>query len=798
MSSDEPDELREKLGSKFLELQNVFGKIEAMREDESEFIQSIAEGIESSKSDEWVKRDDETVEEYAQRWQMLHQERKQKAVHSIDKLNTYLEMLRSGALNRNVGTNESGSEEEIIALTENFDEAFQKIIADCRNLLEVVGGYFDWESENVEWTGENDDIFDEMAMEIDSIDSLLYRNKFFSTMDGNFTKLRDYAGGTELNRQPQIYTFIKNVLSHSLLSVYGALNAFFVYVMDLNKITDLDDILDKKPPAETVSQGGLVFVKIASALTSFEYSMSPEESAEVNDIIQNLVYSMQGYTKMLEKIPIGEGKYTPLLSNVNSHMITNKYRPRETYANLGMWPLERETEYRALFDLDMNNWLGSEWHRESISCSGPEHRILYRDFIDFIQSIGYSFLKVSAYNEHRRMQPKLSVFKWGREMRKYRPDAVIFFHNPHCQVAGKEMRIAIRSRNFGKSGEIECIAGLDLLKSKNAAESIEVESELLLREDTENFVRKLIQNFNAYQMEHGLLKNAKFDAMMNELNVKGRTFDDMILSDSKKQLLDDNIFAILSNSERLIERGVETNRGIMLAGPPGVGKSMTIDAIISDASCTVMYANFLMLRSNMEGIFETARRYAPTILILEDIDALGITGQRGVSGSGAGLSTLLNCMDGINSNNGVITVATSNHPEQMDWALIARPGRFDVRIDYPYPNRELLQGILKLKLSSYPCENDLDLDGLVKDMPLGFTGSHIHDIVNQANYISINNSEASAVDVKISNQALHSAIERSRYNFNKFLDERPHINLQNPPSAAEILHGDKEKNDYFG
>ena len=83
----------------------------------------------------------------------------------------------------------------------------------------------------------------------------------------------------------------------------------------------------------------------------------------------------------------------------------------------------------------------------------------------------------------------------------------------------------------------------------------------------------------------------------------------------------------------------------------------------------------------MDFIFETARKYAPTILILEDIDALGITGQRGESSGGMGLSNLLNNMDGISNNNGVISVATTNHPESMDWALIARPGRFDVRIN---------------------------------------------------------------------------------------------------------------------
>ena len=235
----------------------------------------------------------------------------------------------------------------------------------------------------------------------------------------------------------------------------------------------------------------------------------------------------------------------------------------------------------------------------------------------------------------------------------------------------------------------------------------------------------------------------------------------------------------------------------MLAGPPGVGKSLTIDALISKSECTVLFANYKMLNKKMEEIFETARRYAPTVLILEDIDALGITTQRGYGGSGAGLSTLLNCMDGINSNNGVITIATSNHPEHMDWALIARPGRFDVRMDYPYPDHALLRGIFELKLKPFECDEGIDIPKLIKKMPLGFTGSHIHDIVNQANYICVNNSSDDAKHVKITQEALESSVARSLYNFKKFLDERPHIQLENPPSVSEILSSPTDSESTF-
>ena len=279
------------------------------------------------------------------------------------------------------------------------------------------------------------------------------------------------------------------------------------------------------------------------------------------------------------------------------------------------------------------------------------------------------------------------------------------------------------------------------------------------------------------------------------MELKGRTFQDLILADEKKKLLDDNIFAILRNSETLLQRGVETNRGIMLAGPPGVGKSLTIDAIIADGNCTILFADFIMLHKAMDMIFQVARKYAPTILIMEDIDALGITGQRGSRGDGAGLSNLLNHMDGIKSNNGVITVATSNHPESLDWALIARPGRFDVRIDYAYPDHDVLKGIFELKLKPYPHNKEIDLDKIVAKMPVGFAGSHIQDIVNQANYISINESKTPNSDIEINQRALEVAFERALYNFNKFLLERPHIKLERGTDASEVLNSDRNSRD---
>jgi SpoVK/Ycf46/Vps4 family AAA+-type ATPase len=744
-------------------------------------------------------------EGHALLWKEFQETRKNKHVEIMGILRVHIDLLEHGAKQRIVGEYDdelAGADglSEVAENTDALDGEFRKIIRNTKEILTMMDTYFGWETTDSGWEEGIDEIESYMTKTIDGLDSIFgIPSPFFATELG----YNSYSGTIydPDSGNPRIYLMLKSVVYGSLISIFGELNSLISYQKEVNNIGYAKDLFSREIDVDDLQSAGITLVEHSKILAGFDYSMNPEESEDINDLLNILTNSLRTYAATLESLSIGEGKYKPKLSDVNSHMATDDYRPRKTYQNLGMWPLERKQKYNSLSELDLNNWLGLEQHSETFVMPKANHGIEYRDFIDYIQALGYTYKKVTHHREHRRLQPVLSTFEWNGTTRKFRPNATIYFHHPHCPIAETEMRIAVKSESI-HNASISCYVGLDLFFQKiNTSDSDDKKKEQqpLLRDMSEKFIREIMKQYDEYQCSHGLLKNSKFDATIKELDTKGRTFDDVILSDSKKQLLEDNVFTILSNSQRLIERGVETNRGIMLAGPPGVGKSLTIDAVISKASCTVIFANFKMLHEKMEGIFEMARRYAPTILLLEDIDALGITGQRGLFSSGAGLSTLLNCMDGINSNNGVITIATSNHPEQMDWALIARPGRFDVRIDYLYPDKEILKGILKLKLSSYACEPKLDLNALIEHMPSpGFTGSHIQDIVNQANYICISDSKVAAKKVQITQSALKTAVDRSLYNFNKFLAERPHVKLKNPPTAGDILKNNNENNDYFG
>ena len=676
-----------------------------------------------------------------------------------------------------------------------LDEKTRDQIHDVVIMLSKIEAFFPGSTANGHWRKELKDIENEYKSS-SSFHAGFSDSEFYQPV-GKLDDLDD-VWVDDASDLPTAKTLLESIFILSLDHIYGHLRAMFFF-QSKSKPVDLETLLSPLPEIETRKQFAGMLVEKAGILTTIPFEISEEESLELNDLLSKLISVQKTFLHVLEHLEFGSGRYKPVLSDVNSHMIVYKESPRTAYDTSPMWPMKRKDRYDSMKELDLFNWLGREYHSEDLIYD-EQHRIVYRDFLDFIQSIGYEHKRVTAYDENNRsvrVQPKLTSFSWKGKKNKYRENASIYFYCEECPYTNREMRISFDSRKAPFGGESLTVnVGLDLFRGDLDTDEVPPEEEILhLREFAENYCSNLFKDFEVYQREHGLLKNSKFNAFFQELELKGRTFQDLILADEKKKLLDDNIFAILRNSETLLQRGVETNRGIMLAGPPGVGKSLTIDAIIADGNCTILFADFIMLHKAMDMIFQVARKYAPTILIMEDIDALGITGQRGSRGDGAGLSSLLNHMDGIKSNNGVITVATSNHPESLDWALIARPGRFDVRIDYAYPDHDVLKGIFELKLKPYPHQKGIDLDKIVAKMPVGFTGSHIQDIVNQANYISINESKTPNSDIEINQRALEVAFERALYNFNKFLLERPHIKLDPGTDASEILNSDRNSRD---
>jgi hypothetical protein len=504
-----------------------------------------------------------------------------------------------------------------------------------------------------------------------------------------------------------------------------------------------------------------------------------DETKRFREKQTQVLEALNQFSKTISLLQFGQA--TSLnLSDVNQHIITDASLPNKPVHGLPMWAKNAKKEHHMLEIYDQENWLGLKMETESIGCAGHEYKILYSDFFNFLESIGYQIMKRTSTMESQRVEPRYQTFSWNQEVIRFSTMEDVFLYHPHCPFSGHEMRIAMNAYfTHHGGGEIRWMVGQEVFNQVREFEGVSSHGS-----EAKELVEYIRTSFEQYQSQYGLLKNSKFSSDFVEILPKGRVFDQMVISVEKIEVLEDNVFSLLDNLERLKSQNIDTSRGILLAGPPGVGKSMTLDAIISQTACTAIFATTESLHNNIEGLFKLAQKYAPTVLVLEDIDALLISGQRDEHRSGVGMSALLNALDGIENNEGVITIATTNHPEHLDWALVNRPGRFDIRIDYAFPSREELRQILSLRLKSCNIEKNVNVDVLCDMFPrIGFTGSHIHDLIKQAHFISAKSSTEG--EIILTQRALEKSIIRMVESHEKFLAER-HISFKEASAIPNV------------
>ena len=163
--------------------------------------------------------------------------------------------------------------------------------------------------------------------------------------------------------------------------------------------------------------------------------------------------------------------------------------------------------------------------------------------------------------------------------------------------------------------------------------------------------------------------------------IRGATFDSLVLPATLKEEIREDVARFFASRETYEQYGVAWRRGILLVGPPGNGKTHTVKAVVNAAAKPCLYVKSFRSRNdsvdgNIRDVFERARRAAPCVLVLEDLDSLVDDKSR---------SSFLNELDGFAANTGVFTLATSNYPDRIDPALVDRPGRFDRRYEFGLP-----------------------------------------------------------------------------------------------------------------
>ena len=255
-------------------------------------------------------------------------------------------------------------------------------------------------------------------------------------------------------------------------------------------------------------------------------------------------------------------------------------------------------------------------------------------------------------------------------------------------------------------------------------------------------------------------KGKVYDDTQRKTKVK---FDDVAgLDEEKEELIE--IVDFLKRPEKFAKMGAKIPKGVLLYGKPGTGKTLIAKAIAGEADVpfiSMSGSEFIEMfaglgASRVRKLFEKARKLAPCIVFIDEIDAIG---SRRTSNSGAEtennqtLNQLLVEMDGFSSEETIIVLAATNRPEMLDKALL-RPGRFDRQITIPTPDLKGRLEILKIHTKDKKLSEDVNLESIAEDTA-GFTGAELANILNEAAIIATKNKHDG-----IENQDVEEAVKK--------------------------------------
>ena len=269
----------------------------------------------------------------------------------------------------------------------------------------------------------------------------------------------------------------------------------------------------------------------------------------------------------------------------------------------------------------------------------------------------------------------------------------------------------------------------------------------------------------------GIFSFGKSRAKMLSESSPRMTFADVAGAEEAKEELYE-IVEFLRDPAKFQRLGAKIPRGVLLLGPPGTGKTLLAKAIAGEAGVqflSISGADFVEMfvgvgASRVRDLFEQAKKVAPAIVFIDEIDAVGR--QRG-AGLGGGhdereqtLNALLVEMDGFEANTGVIIIAATNRPDVLDPALL-RPGRFDRQVVVDLPDRRGREGILRVHSRKLPLAENVDLEAIAKSTP-GFSGADLANLCNEAAIFAArrNGDRVTMYDFEMAKDKLMLGLER--------------------------------------
>ena len=259
---------------------------------------------------------------------------------------------------------------------------------------------------------------------------------------------------------------------------------------------------------------------------------------------------------------------------------------------------------------------------------------------------------------------------------------------------------------------------------------------------------------------NGPLNGAFFDMSYNFMKRSDMVDELLAWNPRIRMQLKKDVLDFLRLMPILSERGLPNSRGIILSGAPGTGKTMYAKSLAAEAATTTILisAEMIQQRHDIKSIFKLARRLSPTLIIIEDIDTAGTVSRKFTDHPILG--EYLQAMDGMEDNNGVVILATTNHTENIDPAISDRPGRFDRIIEVPLPDKNQRKQIIQNLLRNMPTKvhsgNGIDRIALKSK---GLSGAWIREVVQTA-MIEMISEDRTEIEITDLEEGLTDVLER--------------------------------------